>query len=71
MVSNADSRQAVFFRARLRDWRGPAEHHRKMGFVALMIDHGFAFNGPHWEFVESAPMGLYIRRMVPTVSVSG
>jgi hypothetical protein len=35
-----------------------------MGFVALMIDHGFAFNGPHWDFPESALTGLYPRRMV-------
>ena len=37
---------------------------RKMGFVALMIDHGFAFNGPHWDFPESAMTGLYPRRVV-------
>jgi len=29
-----------------------------------MIDHGFAFNGPHWEFPESAVTGLYPRRIV-------
>jgi hypothetical protein len=63
-VSNADSRQAVFFRARLRDWRGQAAHHRKMGYLAMMIDHGYAFSGPHWDFTESAPLGLYIRPMV-------
>src|SRR6185369_10513181 len=39
-VSNADGRQSVFFRARLEDWAGVAG---KLGFVALMIDHGFAF----------------------------
>jgi hypothetical protein len=35
-----------------------------MGFVALMIDHGFIFNGPHWNFTESALQGLYPRRLV-------
>ena len=64
-TGNADGRQAIFFRAQLRDWvprakAGP----RKMGFVALMIDHGFIFNGPHWNFTESALQGLYPRRMV-------
>src|ERR1039457_5522287 len=29
-----------------------------------MIDNGFAFNGPHWDFPESAVQGLYHRRMV-------
>jgi hypothetical protein len=29
-----------------------------------MIDHGFAFNGPHWEFQESPLQGLYFRTSV-------
>jgi hypothetical protein len=59
-VANADGRQAVFYRAMLHrpDGRaGPA-------FVARMIDHGFAFNGPNWDFPESAVQGLYARRVV-------
>ena len=64
-VANADSRQSIFFRAQLKDWLArPGIPPRKMGFVALMIDHGFAFNGPHWDFPESAITGLYPRRMV-------
>jgi hypothetical protein len=64
-TGNADGRQSIFFRAHLKDWvpqvkPGP----KKMGFVALMIDHGFIFNGPHWNFTESALQGLYARRMV-------
>jgi hypothetical protein len=64
-TGNADGRQAIFFRARLKEWvpqskAGP----KKMGFVALMIDHGFIFNGPHWNFTESALQGLYPRRMI-------
>ena len=64
-TGNADGRQAIFFRAHLKEWApqlkpGP----KKMGFVALMIDHGFIFNGPHWNFTESALQGLYPRRMV-------
>jgi len=62
---NADGRQSVFFRANLRDWLAqPGVPPRKQGFVTLMIDHGFIFNGPHWDFQESALTGLYARRMV-------
>ena len=65
-VSNADGRQAVFFRARVREWLpGAAEEHAlTMGFVGLMIDHGFAFNGPDWKFTDSPVRGLYPRKLV-------
>jgi len=64
-MGNADSRQAVFFRARLREWiPGSEAHGLKMGFVAQMIDNGFIFNGPHWGFVESAIQGMYFRPSV-------
>jgi hypothetical protein len=64
-VANSDGRQSIFFRAQLKDWLArPGIPPRKMGFVALMIDHGYAFNGPHWDFPESAITGLYGRRMV-------
>jgi hypothetical protein len=64
-VANADGRQSIFFRAQLKDWLArPGIPPRKMGFVALMIDHGFAFNGPHWDFPDSAITGLYSRKMV-------
>jgi len=64
-VANADGRQAVFFRAQLKDWLAqPGIPPRKLGFVVSMIDHGFAFNGPHWDFPHSAVSGLYARRIV-------
>ena len=64
-VANADGRQSIFFRAQLKDWLArPGVPPRKLGFVALMIDHGFAFNGPHWDFPDSALAGLYPRRSV-------
>ncbi len=56
-MANADGRQCVFFRARLKE-------SRKMGFVAMMIDHGFVFNGPHWDFPDSPVQGIYQRRSV-------
>ncbi|MCU1273458.1 MAG: hypothetical protein JWO48_889, partial [Bryobacterales bacterium] len=65
-VANADGRQAVFFRARVREWLPAATetHALSMGFVAIMIDQGFAFNGPHWSFPDSPVQGLYARKLV-------
>lgn len=64
-VSNADSRQAIFFRARAKSWtprKGDAP--ARTGFFAQMIDHGFAFNGPHWAFPDSPLQGIYFRSNV-------
>jgi hypothetical protein len=64
-VSNADGRQNVFLRAPLIDWFPEQRPHpQKLGFLALMIDHGFVFNGPHWEFVDTPGYGLYMRKLV-------
>lgn len=64
-MANADSRQAIFFRARIKEWaHEETAHPRKLGFVALMIDHGFVFNGPHWEFPDSPLLGRYHRPLV-------
>jgi hypothetical protein len=62
-VGNADGRQSVFYRALVRHSEGAAVAARP-GFVARMIDHGFAFNGPHWDFPDSPLQGLYARRLV-------
>lgn len=64
-VCNSDSRQAVFFRARAKKWtplKGDAP--AKTGFFAQMIDHGFAFNGPHWIYPDSPLHGIYFRQSV-------
>jgi hypothetical protein len=61
-VANADSRQAVFFRARAKSWtplKGTTP--ARIGFFAQMIDHGFAFNGSNWQFQDSPIQGLYFR----------
>ncbi|MSV27350.1 MAG: hypothetical protein EXQ52_01185 [Bryobacterales bacterium] len=64
-TANADGRQSVFFRARLRDRAGGSEvHPLKLGFVALMVDQGFIFDGPHWDFPDSPVQGLYPRKLV-------
>lgn len=62
---NADSRQSVFFRARAKTWTPlKGERPARVGFFAQMIDHGFAFNGPHWAFHDSPLHGLYFRGSV-------
>src|SRR5581483_4804174 len=64
-VANADSRQAVFFRARAKTWTPlKGESPARIGFFAQMIDHGFAFNGAHWDFPDSPIQGLYFRTSV-------
>jgi HipA-like kinase len=64
-MGNADARQSIFFRARLRQW-SPArsEPAPRAGFVAHMMDHGYVFNGPHWGFQDSPLQGLYFRPQV-------
>ncbi len=62
-VSNADGRQSVFFRSRIREWRALRTLERP-GFLAWMIDHGFAFNGPYWDFPDAPLHGLYHRPLV-------
>lgn len=59
-TGNADGRQSIFYRAMVRDGRGGGQP----GFVARMIDHGFIFNGPNWDFVDAPLQGLYTRRQV-------
>jgi hypothetical protein len=64
-VGNADSRQAVFFRARAKAWTPlKGESPARVGFFAHMIDHGFAFHGSSWEFHDSPIQGLYFRTSV-------
>ena len=70
-VSNANGRQAIFFRDRAKRWieengqPGPdAPSPRSLVYVANMIDHGFVFNAQNWEFPDSPERGLYSRREV-------
>jgi len=66
-VGNADGRQSVFYRALIRGATGSAGGTAaagRPGFVARMIDHGFACNGPHWDFSDAPLQGLYARRQV-------
>jgi len=64
-TANSDSRQSIFVRARVREFaRASSEHPLRTGFVALMMDHGYVFNGPHWDYPDSPLQGLYFRPMV-------
>ena len=70
-VSNANGRQAIFFRDRAGRWLasggvadGKKTSPRSLVYVANMIDHGFAFNAHHWDFFDSPERGLYLRREV-------
>jgi len=60
-VGNSDSRQAIFFRRRIRDWLDTPVASQQKGFVAQMVDHGYIFDGPHWTFNDSPIQGLYFR----------
>jgi hypothetical protein len=61
-MGNADARQSIFFRARLRQWPpSKSENAPRAGFVAHMMDHGYVFDGPHWNFPDSPLQGLYFR----------
>jgi len=62
---NSDGRQSIFYRAMVRDQATPrGQPPSRAAFVAQMIDHGFAFNGPNWDFPDGPLCGLYPRRQV-------
>ena len=63
-TANADGRQCIFYRAAVRESGVRGSKSPRPGFVAQMIDQGYAFNGPHWDFPESAQQGLYARPVV-------
>ncbi|MBV9768868.1 MAG: hypothetical protein JOZ32_04795 [Bryobacterales bacterium] len=64
-MGNADARQSIFFRARIHRWP-PSESQDppRAGFVAHMMDHGYVFEGPRWNFPDSPIQGLYFRPSV-------
>ena len=64
-TANSDARQSIFRRARLKEFaRVSSVHPLRTGFFALMMDHGYIFNGPHWDYSNSPQQGLYSRPMV-------
>jgi hypothetical protein len=64
-MGNADARQAIFFRARLKEWLPQtANPPQRLGFVAQMMDNGYVFEGPEWRLTESPLQGMYFRPLV-------
>jgi hypothetical protein len=64
-TGNADARQSIFLRARLREYVPTFQGHAlRVGFLAMMVDHGYIFNGPHWSYLDSPLSGLYFRPSV-------
>ena len=64
-AGNADARQSIFFRARIREWLPAFEAHpNRLGFVTQMIDNGYVFGGPDWKIHDSPLRGLYHRPSV-------
>ncbi len=64
-LGNSDARQAVFFRAHLKELAaGTDQHPLKKAFLAQMIDHGYIFNGPHWDFADAPMHSIYFRHLV-------
>ena len=63
-VSNADGRQSIFYKARIRDGRG--DEVLEKGFVTQMMDNGFIFDGPNWQYGDSPIQGHYFRAQVYT-----
>jgi len=62
-VSNADGRQAIFFRDQVARWRPATAQGNpdQRGLVAAMIDHGFAFTAHQWRFQDPPLAGIYPR----------
>ena len=68
-TGNADSRQCVFYRAKLAEVLPnedlyPAPEAMMRGLVASMIDHGYCFNGIYWDFPDAPGYGLFYRSEV-------
>ena len=61
-VANADGRQSIFYKARIRDVRG--DEVLEKGFVTQMMDNGFIFDGPNWQYGDSPIQGHYFRAQV-------
>jgi hypothetical protein len=64
-LGNVDARQAIYFRARVSELSDSREASPPAaGFLAQMIDHGYAFGGPDWDFRDAPLDGLAPRGAV-------
>jgi hypothetical protein len=60
-ASNADGRQAVFYRAQINT---EMPGYPRVGWVAQFIDSGLAFQGRDWTFYDSPVQGIYMGRII-------
>lgn len=61
-TTNADARQSIFFRGRFRDFVPEGDFgQNQRGFIAMMIDHGYCFQGPEWCLGDLSRQGLFVR----------
>ena len=60
-ASNADGRQAVFYRAQINT---EMPGYPRAGWVAQFIDNGLVFQGHDWTFYDSPVQGIYMRRII-------
>lgn len=58
-VSNADARQAIFYRAMINSDVSTCP---RVGWVAQFIDNGLAFQGSNWGLPDSPIQGVYWQR---------
>ncbi len=59
-MANTDMRQTIFYRTRLEAYGQP----HNSGFIAVMVDHGYVFDGATWTFIDSPYHGRYCRPLV-------
>jgi hypothetical protein len=60
-ASNADGRQAVFYRAQINT---EMPGYPRVGWVTQFIDSGLAFQGRDWTFYDSPVQGIYMQRII-------
>jgi hypothetical protein len=64
-VGNADNRQSIFLRNPPPGLIPEADAETSpRTLAAMMIDHGYCFNGPHWDYMDAARLGAYHSPMV-------
>jgi len=61
-VSNADTRQTIYFQGKAKEFLRDASYSEtNVCLLAMMIDHGYAFQGPDWRLDDLPRQGLYPR----------
>ncbi len=61
-MGNADARQSIFFRARLRQWPAGSEAGPRAGYVSQAPRAGFVSQAPRAGFVSQAPRAGFVHK---------